>query len=165
MKQLFKENFNFHLIIFILLILNAFNSTCRLDKEKDSFRFLAQANSVCEWIWKVYFVFGMVGFATSALATSMVSVLICWINHGTFDVNYIYFPFRIVWVHWVGFRRKLIWWNDIHFKFSFVFLNIIKIQYSQSSYITFYTVYLGVTTPYSDIFVNCYSVLLRAKAF
>lgn len=45
------------------------------------------------------------------VAVSVVSVFICWFNHGHFDAKYVYHPFRLEWDFWKLFRTK---WDSIN---------------------------------------------------
>lgn len=65
------------------------------DKKEDYFNFIVRANAKCERYWELYFnlIFGSM---TWEMVLSFISVLICWINHGYFDINYIFIPFKIV---------------------------------------------------------------------
>lgn len=74
------NNFRFHLI---------------LDKHEDSFKFLAQANSTSEWLWKIYYKCFMCGFV-DGFATPIASVFICFLLNGYFDATQAFHPLRFM---------------------------------------------------------------------
>lgn len=67
-----------------------------IDENEDLFRFFVRANDQCEWMWKNYFKFAMVGTLVSGIASAAFSVLLCMILNGHFDVDYLYHPHQVV---------------------------------------------------------------------
>lgn len=49
-------------------------------------------------MWPYYLKFGMGGLVTNNIASAIVSVLFCLKVQGNFDSNYLYYPFRFMWV-------------------------------------------------------------------
>lgn len=73
------------------------------DANKDSARFLAQANNKSEWMYGILFKTVILA-AIWIVAVSVVSVSICWYNHGHFDAKFVYHPLRLEWASWQSFR-------------------------------------------------------------
>lgn len=81
--RLFEYTFDIHQLSLIL------------DRNADSFRYLAQANNKSEWLWKLFFKFVFV-FALTIAILSAASVSVCLIINGNFDSNRLFHPYRIV---------------------------------------------------------------------
>lgn len=62
-----------------------------IDQNSDSIQFMAQANNNCEWMWKNYFKFFVVGDFISTVLTIAASLIYCWILNGHFDANHVYY--------------------------------------------------------------------------
>lgn len=67
-----------------------------LDENDSSFPILMSTNEKCEWLWPVYMKYGMGGFMLNTTNVSAVSVLICYITNGHFEVDKLYHPFKFV---------------------------------------------------------------------
>lgn len=57
-----------------------------------------QANEQSQRISKKYLQFVLIGFAINTLMMATTSVLFCFVMRGTFDANYVYHPFQVLWV-------------------------------------------------------------------
>lgn len=66
------------------------------DKKKDTFHFLMEVNKKCEWMWKMYVRYMLLGFTIVTIITSTTSVCVCLIFNGEFDTKYVYYPFKAV---------------------------------------------------------------------
>lgn len=66
-----------------------------LDKNKDSFRFLMQANNTSEGMWSIY-VKCMLIALVSAVSTSICSSIVCYWKYGKFDVAHLYHPYKLL---------------------------------------------------------------------
>lgn len=67
------------------------------DKHSDTFRFLARANNMSEWMWSIFFKCLMLTLFGSPLI-SVISILIFWLIDGTFNTNHLYRPLKIMFV-------------------------------------------------------------------
>lgn len=84
-----------------------------LDKNAESIEFLMRANEKCEWMWKVYFIFGMGGYCADLILTAMTSILLCFHRYGTLDTQHLYLPSRLMWVtmHTFSLNYYNFWMN------------------------------------------------------
>lgn len=66
------------------------------DKNEVALRYLGEANESSEWMWTFYFKYtaALLGGMT---ATSLLSVLYCYLTQGHFDVNHFYRPGNFEW--------------------------------------------------------------------
>lgn len=65
-----------------------------IDKDDDSFRYLAEANNKGEWMWRILLKYIMAGFAVVTTITAIISVLMCFIMDGHFNTNDLYRPYK-----------------------------------------------------------------------
>ena len=91
-----------------LLSLSSFSC---LDKNDESFRFLARANNTSEWLWDLYFKFIFGGFQIFIATASIASVLLCLLWNDQFDVTLVYHPYRFVLVNWMIIDKILLNWT------------------------------------------------------
>lgn len=85
-----------------------------LDKNADSFRFLAQANNVSEWMWKIYF-WCMICIFFGTLTIYMSFVLYCWLTHGRIIIDHLYRPFKVMLVILLYRTQNLSEWIETFF--------------------------------------------------
>lgn len=82
-----------------------FKFLSNLDKNKTSFRYLAQVNYKSEWLWKIYIEFIMGGFFATSAASSIVSIILCYVKNGHFEVQHVYRQFRFRFVKKIGYSK------------------------------------------------------------
>lgn len=80
------------------------------DSDEDSFRFLAQANTTSEWVWRFFIEIAKILTIWLAVV-SVASVFFCWFMHGQFDPKLVYHPYRVVWVDKSKCLNVNIWMN------------------------------------------------------
>lgn len=67
-----------------------------LDKaDENSFRFLAQADEVSEWMWPIYWKFSLFGFFIGIPFTIAIPILILYLRYGIFDMEHVVHPFGL----------------------------------------------------------------------
>lgn len=67
------------------------------DAKEESMRFLAEANSQCEWLWRFFFIFMMGGCALNTILLVLVSALFCWFSsESTVNAKCLSHPFQFV---------------------------------------------------------------------
>lgn len=93
---LFFIHCNQFLVLHIRVAINQ-RSTI-LDTDEDAYRLLAQTNHKCEWLWKFYFKYVMGGYCGNLLLASVCSVLFCLIFIGSIDRDFLFMPYRLMWV-------------------------------------------------------------------
>lgn len=72
---------------------NCFFFNPNLDANKNSLRFLTQANNKSEGVCKAYILLILGGFVVNTVIMSAISVAMCLYTNGYFDVQYLYHPF------------------------------------------------------------------------
>lgn len=70
-----------------------FNFNSNLDKREDSYGILLKSNTLCEWIWSIFIKYKMCGAPTVTFTMSIVSILLCYITDGHFNLDRAYYPF------------------------------------------------------------------------
>lgn len=66
-----------------------FNLTWISDNNSELIGFLTRANSKCEWLWKIYFLYMLIG-CVNTIMLSGTSVLLCWLINGNLQVDHFY---------------------------------------------------------------------------
>lgn len=66
--------------------LNFINFFWNADENKDSDPLLLQANTQCEWMWRIYFKFIFIAFI-GPVSMYLISVLLVMKTHGSFNVD------------------------------------------------------------------------------
>lgn len=66
------------------------------DANDDSTQFLIQANNRSEWMWKMYKLCILYGFAVFIAVASTISIFLGWFIEGSFVSTYLYRPFMAV---------------------------------------------------------------------
>lgn len=74
----------------------SFEFSFHADKEKDSFRFLKEADVLSEFLWGLYFKFMMFGYFISHVMMCGLSVFLCITFKGYFDADSVLHPFRLM---------------------------------------------------------------------
>lgn len=66
------------------------------DADESLFRFLAQTNTRCEWLWSFFFKYVMAGYCGSLAVASVGSILFCFIFIGQVESDYLFSPYRLM---------------------------------------------------------------------
>lgn len=77
---------------------------CITDKNEDSFRFLVEANKTSDWLWKIYFRCTFMSLINTYIMT-IFAILLCWLEFGRFEAEYLYHPYKVVWVKELFFTK------------------------------------------------------------
>lgn len=72
------------------------NSFIFPDREKKTFQCLTQANDRSELVARIYVKFNIVVTLGSLILTPALSVVLCFVINGRFEVTSVYHPFRLV---------------------------------------------------------------------
>lgn len=84
-------------------------------------RFLAQANDICEWMWRVYFKYIVASIAGVAI-TCLFSVLYCYIIRRDLNADNFYRPVRLVYDVEISVKHCATTLNDLNFYFIYISL-------------------------------------------
>lgn len=68
------------------------------DINEESIYYLVLANGKSEWLWMIYLKYFMGMYLIVTPINAAISILFCWIRHGTFDAKFVYHPFKLVFV-------------------------------------------------------------------
>lgn len=73
------------------------NFSMHLDKNSDSFRFLAQTNKMCDWMWHIYFKYVLIGIIFFISIICIISVLISSMLNGSLNIyEHLFHPHQIM---------------------------------------------------------------------
>lgn len=67
------------------------------DENEVASRYLVRANNLSEWLWTIFFKY-MKFWVSCLVATSLVSVLYCYLTRGNFNANHYYRPAKFEYV-------------------------------------------------------------------
>lgn len=65
------------------------------DEKRETFRFLVRTNNKCEWMWQLFFKI-IISSILFEIVLCTVALVICYINHGSFNTEYLLVPFKLV---------------------------------------------------------------------
>lgn len=68
------------------------STTMNLDENADSFRFLARANNMSEWMWKNYFKCIAAVLIINQVVAPSISILYCWLINENLDSRNFFHP-------------------------------------------------------------------------
>lgn len=64
-----------------------------LDKNNESFRFLELADKKGKSSWEIYFKYLVCGILIYSIIAPIISVILCHINQGHFDADFVFYPY------------------------------------------------------------------------
>lgn len=73
-----------------------FFSTNDLETEDDLIECLTKVNEKCDWVWKIYAKYVLIGFGASTVGSCLGSVLSFMLSDDPFDTENMYLQFKIV---------------------------------------------------------------------
>lgn len=68
-----------------------------IDEDGVGFRYLAEANNTCEWMWTIYYRY-ITASLSSFVTTSLLSIFHCYSTQGHFDADHFYRPAKFMYV-------------------------------------------------------------------
>lgn len=78
----------------------SFHAIITLAEQKDSLKFLMQANDKCQRMWNFYFKHFVFGIMFRITLLSIGSILFSWYKCGHLDSAHYFYLFKIVYVNW-----------------------------------------------------------------
>lgn len=147
------------------------------DSELTSFKFIVDASIKSDKFWRLFFINGIGGFAACTWGGSFISILLCWKIHGRFMKEFVYVPYKFMWVKWAFFYINLIFFNQIkmlkHFDNFFKFAVESKYNYRVHCWnwfhfyngrIVFYFKWFNFTTFHFNVFSTSF-ILWKIQSY